>query len=337
MMLLLPSFAAAAILSGMVRDETGAVLNQTSVQISGAALPQPLQLLTDSTGKYITPDLKPGSYILTITREGFQTLTKTVAIESKDLVVDLNLSLAVVETEVTVTGKATSAKYANSDPVYLSLRAIGLGDSFLVDKFTFKSDIGSFELRHGTLTFLAPVLGKVTGAIFVGDGHFQLKPFTPSEQRSIQRYTGKEQVDEDLDEIVFRFSDSARLAFLQGIKEAAPAPEAAAALMRYTGKLRHRREEPLSMTEYLFHGEDMDNIDADVLATIYNPNHPFFFNAYMRGRKHKDLRFFLHASGAVPQLLSPEEVALINFDPPRHGGRRLVFEPYLCGVSEGNR
>src|SRR5271170_2421097 len=219
MILLLPSFAAAAILLGTVRDETGAVLNQTRVQISGSSLPQPLQLLTDSAGKYTTPDLRAGSYLLTVTREGFQTFTKTVVIESKDVVVEVGLSLAVVETEVTVTAKAPSAQYANSDPVYRSLRATSLGDSFLVDKFTFKSDIVSFELRHGTITFLAPVLGKVTGAIFVGDGHFQLKPFTPSEQRSIQRYTGKEQVDEDLDEVVFRFSDPARRAFLQGIKE----------------------------------------------------------------------------------------------------------------------
>lgn len=314
LLLLLPGFLAAAILSGTVRDETGAVLSQTSVEIGGTSLTQPLRLMTDAAGKYVTPDLKPGSYMLTVTRDGFQALTKTVTIESKDVTVDVNLSLAVVQTEVTVTGKGSGA-YANSDPVYGSLRAIGLGDSFIVDKFIFKSDIGNFELRHGTLTFLTPVLGRVTGAVFVGDGHFQLKPFSPSEQGSILRYTGKEQVDEDFDEIVFRFSDSARRAFLQGIKEQTTAPEAAVAFMRYADKLRHRREEALSMTEYLLHGEGMDNVDADVLASVYNPNHPFFFSAYIRGRKHKDLRFLLNNSGAIPQLLSPEEVALINFDP----------------------
>ena len=34
------------------------------------------------------------------------------------------------------------------------------------------------------------------------------------------------------------------------------------------------------------------------------------------GRRHKDLRFFVRTRvGAVPQLDSPEEVALINYDP----------------------
>jgi Peptidase family M1 domain/Carboxypeptidase regulatory-like domain len=315
LVLLLPGLSAAAVLSGTVRDESGAVLSRTSVEISGAALSQPLKLVTDAAGKYVTPDLKPGSYTITVTREGFQTLTKSVSIASTDVTADLSLALAVVETEVTVAGKGPSAQYANADPVYRSLRAIGLGESFNVEQFTFKTDIGNFELRRGSLTFLAPVLGHVTGAIFVGDGHFQLKPFTPSERGSVLLYTGKDQVDEDFDEIVFRFTDTARRALLQGIKDRTTAPEAAAAFMRYEEKLRHRREEAQSMTEYLLHGEGMDNVDADVLASVYNPNHPFFFNAYIRGRKHKDLRFLLNNAGAVPQLLSPEEVALINFDP----------------------
>ena len=60
----------------------------------------------------------------------------------------------------------------------------------------------------------------------------------------------------------------------------------------------------------------MDNVDADVLAAVYNGAHPEFFNAYLRGKKHKDLRFFVRTRvGALPQLDSPEEVALINYDP----------------------
>jgi hypothetical protein len=60
----------------------------------------------------------------------------------------------------------------------------------------------------------------------------------------------------------------------------------------------------------------MDNVDADLLAAVYNNAHPEFFNAYLRGKKHKDLRFFVRTRvGALPQLDSPEEVAVINFDP----------------------
>lgn len=60
----------------------------------------------------------------------------------------------------------------------------------------------------------------------------------------------------------------------------------------------------------------MDNVDADLLAAVYNSSHPEFFNGYLRGKKYKDLRFFVRTRvGALPQLDSPEEVALINFDP----------------------
>jgi len=60
----------------------------------------------------------------------------------------------------------------------------------------------------------------------------------------------------------------------------------------------------------------MDNVDADLLAAVYNRDHPRFINAYIRGKKHKDLRFFVRARvGAIPQLDSPEEVAVINYDP----------------------
>src|SRR5260370_33332477 len=60
----------------------------------------------------------------------------------------------------------------------------------------------------------------------------------------------------------------------------------------------------------------MDNVDPALLAVFYKPSHPPFFNAYIRGKKHKDFRFFVRARvGALPQLDSPEEVTLINYDP----------------------
>ena len=38
--------------------------------------------------------------------------------------------------------------------------------------------------------------------------------------------------------------------------------------------------------------------------------------AYIHGDKHKDLRFYFQArGGAIPQLGSPEEIGLVNFDP----------------------
>src|SRR5260370_8771031 len=67
------------------------------------------------------------------------------------------------------------------------------------------------------------------------------------------------------------------------------------------------------MTQAFLESETIDNVDADVLAAIYNPQHPPFFNAYMHGTPHKDLRFFVRARvGAIPQIDSAAEVALVN-------------------------
>src|SRR6204780_870948 len=83
--------------------------------------------------------------------------------------------------------------------------------------------------------------------------------------------------------------------------------------------MRHRQEVPRGFTEGMLEGDTIDNVDADVLAAIDNPKHPAFFNAYMHGTPHKDLRFFIRARvGAFPQLDSPEEVGLFNCN----GGER---------------
>jgi hypothetical protein len=80
--------------------------------------------------------------------------------------------------------------------------------------------------------------------------------------------------------------------------------------------MRRRQEYAVGFTQSVLQGETMDNVDADVLAAVYKPAHPGFLNAYLLGKKHRDLRFFVRTRvGAIPQLDSPEEVALINYDP----------------------
>ncbi|MGB6026781.1 MAG: M1 family aminopeptidase, partial [Candidatus Sulfotelmatobacter sp.] len=202
-------------------------------------------------------------------------------------------------------------------PVYRQLRDVGLGESFHFDNFTLTCDVATFQFRKGTLTFLGPVNGEVTGAIFTGEGHFSLKPMLALDANELSRRTGAAEVSEDFAEAVFRFTPDGRLKFLPGLGgRAEAASEAAAVLNRWRERMRQRQERPLGFTEYLLHGETMDNVDADVLSAVYNPAHPEFFNAYLRGQMHKDLRFFVrNRVGAVPQLDSPEEVALINYDP----------------------
>lgn len=312
--LMAPALLLSQTISGTIQDASGAVIANARIEISGAALAQPLVLSSDGLGKFESPDLKPGTYSLRVTRDGFEPLVKTVDLQAS-LQLQLTLNIATQEITISVPGK--SLAFLNSDPVYRQLRQIGLGQTFRFDNFDLISDAATFHFDKGTLTFLSPVDGVVTGAIFIGEAHFNLKPILALDARELSRRTGAPEVNEDFTEAAFRFSAEGRMRFFPGLgSQTEPASEAASVFDHWRERVRQRRERPLGFSQYLLQGESMDNVDADVLAAIYNRAHPEFFNAYLRGKKHKDLRFFLrNRVGALPQLDSPEEVGLINFDP----------------------
>jgi|HubBroStandDraft_1064217.scaffolds.fasta_scaffold02995_2 hypothetical protein len=309
-----PTWLRAQTISGTVQDPSGAVVVGARIEITGGDLTQSLVLSSDETGKFASPELKPGTYTVRLQQQGFDPLGKTVELQAS-VQVQLALTIAKQQVEISVAGK--SLAFANSDPVYRQLRTLGPGATFRFDNFTMICDAAIFQFQKGTLTFLSPVDGVVTGAIFIGEGHFNLKPVIPIDVNELNRRTGADEFNEDFTDVVFRFTGEARMNFLRGLGDKIePAPGAAAVLHNWREKMRQRSEVPVGFTQYLLQGETMDNVDADMLAALYNPAHPSFFNAYLRGKKHKDLRFFVrNRVGAVPQLDSPEEVALINYDP----------------------
>jgi hypothetical protein len=314
LLLLIPAWLPAETISGTIQDQSGAVIAGARIEITGGALAQPIVFLSDGLGKFASSDLKPATYSMKVTREGFEPLIQTVDLR-ESVPLQLTLTIAKPQFNISVTGK--SLAFANSDPVYRQLRGIGLGQTFRFDNFTLISDVATFQFQKGTLTFLSPVNGLVTGAIFIGEGHFNLKPVIPLDARELNRRTGAAEVNEDFTEVVFRFTADLRLKFLSGLgKQTEPSSEAASVFSHWKERMRQRREQALGFTQDLLQGETMDNVDADILAAIYNPTHPIFFNAYLRGKKHKDLRFFVRARvGALPQMDSSEEVGLINYDP----------------------
>jgi hypothetical protein len=177
--------------------------------------------------------------------------------------------------------------------------------------------VATYQFQKGTITLLSPVNGVVSGAIFVGEGHFHLKPVLSLDAKELNRRTGAIEFDEDFTSVVFRFTRDGREKFAAGLGERVDLPsDTTSVFSHWREQMRQRHEEAFGFTQYVLQGESMDNVDADELAAIYNEKHPEFLNAYIHGKKHKDLRFFIRARvGAVPQLDSPEEVALINFDP----------------------
>lgn len=305
----------AASVSGTIRDASGALVPNARVEISGGGLAAPLVIASDAQGHFASPALKPGRYQVRVTHEGFEPLSTSVDVAESTAEIALKLAVATQRQEVTVAGSA--AQFANADPVYRALRTAAPGVTLQIRDFTLRYDVASFTLQEGTLTFLAPVQGMVTGAVFIGQGHLRLKPATLIDRSDLNRRIGAEQLDEDFRDVVFRFTDGSNRALLQGTRDNVPTPQAATAVFEgWKEKVRQRREFPLGFSEALLSGSAMDNVDADILACLYNHNRPGFFSAYIHGEKHKDLRFYARPrGGAIPALESPEEIALVNYNP----------------------
>jgi hypothetical protein len=300
-------------ISGTVKDPSGAVVAGARIEITGGDLAQPRVLTSDESGKFAAPNLSAGKYSVRVAKEGFDDLVREVDLKGT---ADFALSLTITAQQTSVTVNEKSAAFANSDAVYRQLRNVGLGETFRCENFTLPVDVGTFELKSGTLTLLGLVNRFQTGAIFVGQGHFTLKPLATLDKNEMMRRSGGPAAEEDFTEVVFRFSPDQfpQFAVTFGTRAETP-PEAATAFQHWKDKVRHRHEVPEGLTQALLESETIDNVDADVLAAIYNPKHPPFFNAYMQGAPHKDLRFFLRTRvGAIPQIDSPEEVGLVNCD-----------------------
>ena len=96
----------------------------------------------------------------------------------------------------------------NSDPTYQALRNIALsGEAVSVNNVELKRDAGTFHLRSGNVCFVSAVNGRVTGAVFQGDGNFILTP-PDSEQSMLKLLTKENEFSENFSQMVLRFTDS---------------------------------------------------------------------------------------------------------------------------------
>ncbi len=203
---------------------------------------------------------------------------------------------------------------ANSDANYRALRDGKLAESYTAENIVLERDAGTVTLKSGELSFLAPVLERQAVAVFTGQGHFHLKPALPVEAARLRFTTGAAEADEDFDAALLYFTDGTAGEVRQQAK-AGPVPaKNEAELQKFRSQLRTRVESPRSFMEAEMFGESIPNLDAQLLAELYNPARGGSFMALLHGRKHSRMRFVVRPDGAVPWL-GPEEVALINVDP----------------------
>src|SRR5690349_1611355 len=106
---LLPAAARAqnSSIAGVVRDTTGGVMPGVTVEAASPALIEKVRTVTsDSQGQYKIVDLRPGTYTVTFTLAGFNTIKREGIMLTADFTATVNADLRVgaVEETVTVTG-----------------------------------------------------------------------------------------------------------------------------------------------------------------------------------------------------------------------------------------
>ena len=201
---------------------------------------------------------------------------------------------------------------ANSDPNYRALRDGKPADSYAVENLVFDRDAATITLESGSVGFLPPVLGRRAVAIFTGEGRFRLAPMPlPAGARGRPIAAT---VDEEFKSALFLFTDGTADEIRSQAKAGPPEARNEAELQHFRSQLRTRVETPRSFMEAEMFGSRVPNLEAQILAELYDPAHGGSFIALIHGGKHARMRFLVRPEGALPSL-GPEEVALLNVDP----------------------
>src|SRR5687768_3302363 len=96
-------------------------------------------------------------------------------------------------------------------PEYVAMRAARPdGRTVSVRDLTLSRDEYRFTFRTGTFHFLAPLGDRTWGAVFIGDGTWELRPAVEHERRHLALVTGRadlEMLHDSFDSMVLLFSD----------------------------------------------------------------------------------------------------------------------------------
>ncbi len=210
-----------------------------------------------------------------------------------------------------VVGEVTvSTKFANTDPLYQEIRKnlnTNLGECATVNNLVMPKDRGVFTMRSGEICFANKVQDRVTGAVFIGDGEFQLAPPVEIEKKHLAIFVDAPEIKEQFTELVMYFTDKTydqlkKSPNLTMNADNSKLPAATNALKSKNGLLRRR-------FSY--------NISSRILADFLTPQRQGFFTCFIDGKKFGSLVYQIDPLGITN--VYPEQVALISYDQETFG------------------
>ena len=123
---------------------------------------------------------------------------------------------------------ATAIAFGESHPVYTALRAARpSGPAVSVTDLSIERDVFRFRFEKGVFQFLAPVEGRVTGAVFVGEGSWELRPALEVERRHLEMLTGEKDLEvlsDRFEALALMFTDDTETEIRHGGKDVAATP-----------------------------------------------------------------------------------------------------------------
>ncbi len=121
-----------------------------------------------------------------------------------------NLSILFLLLLLTSIPSAQDKVLPDGQEIYQQLKNLELYPNQVasVQNLILKRDAGIFNFQQGKFFVLQPVLGKVTGAVFIGEGIFQFSPPTEIERYQLKKFTDSEILNARFSELYLRFTDS---------------------------------------------------------------------------------------------------------------------------------
>ena len=223
----------------------------------------------------------------------------------------------------------TPSAFHNSEPAYVQLRNLALGgESVSVNDFVLKRDAAKFHLRSGTVCFVAPVQGKVTGAVFVGDGTMNLDPPLAVERSSLKLLTKGDEFSESFSQAVFRFTDST----YEELKKAGGTSSGGCdANPLHESQDAMRRDHMLRW-----------NLESRILQDVLGSEPGGFFLAFIRGKNYDSKEIYAidpHGAPPLVSMVSPEEVEFLTYNENRIGvwAAFHLTDEYKKGIAVGSQ
>ena len=93
--------------------------------------------------------------------------------------------------------------------IYQNLQALPFDRTKIaaVENLAFQKDRAKFIFKKGTIYFSQPIAGKITGAVFLGEGSFELIPPNAIERQQVKRFVEKDSLNEQFSAAYLRFTD----------------------------------------------------------------------------------------------------------------------------------